>query len=696
VRARAAGADLESAVWQTQAALPHYRFTFMVAKANELAAELRNLGGALLAALEKRDAEALALLRSTQEVALLQAVQSVKKKQAEEAQATFDSLERLHELADIKYRFYSSRAFMNPAELASVEALGASIILMITAQGLESGSAIAHFVPDFTLGGAGAAASPVSAATFGGSNVGNAGSSGANALNVAASILNTTSTMMGTLGGFMRRQDEWDMLAALAAKELEQTQLQIMAAQSRVEAANQDVRNQDLQITQSQNVLTFLQDKFTNRDLYDWMVGQTASAYFQVYQVAFDLAKQAERAFQFERGFFDPNKLPTFIQFGAWDNLKQGLVAGERLTADLRRMESAYLDQNARELELTKQISIALVAPVALQELRKNGSCVFNLTEDLFDLDFPGHYMRRIKSVSLTVPCVVGPYTGVNTSLTLQSSELRFDSRASATDYAGASKSDPRRYLKLISPVEAIATSTAQADAGLFEVNFRDERYLPFEGAGAISTWQLEFPSSIPQFDWMTITDVVVQLRYTARDGGDGLRQIAASSVSGRISGKLVILSARSDFENAWEQFLNPTSDTADFIMALPVSRDVLPFAVRDRSPVISAITLYPIWNDLPAGDSPALTFYVQPAGRSTELSATGTTPPSLSGLPFTLSVFNTTGSQIDGDWTVRVARADLEAAIDATPGALSKLAQLADIGIAFLYDAQPAPTGGP
>jgi hypothetical protein len=33
-----------------------------------------------------------------------------------------------------------------------------------------------------------------------------------------------------------------------------------------------------------------------------------------------------------------------------------------------------------------------------------------------------------------------------------------------------------------------IATSTAQNDAGVFEFNFRDERYMPFEGAGAIST----------------------------------------------------------------------------------------------------------------------------------------------------------------------------------------------------------------
>ena len=37
--------------------------------------------------------------------------------------------------------------------------------------------------------------------------------------------------------------------------------------------------------------------------------------------------------------------------------------------------------------------------------------------------------------------------------------------------------------------LEAIVTSTAQNDAGLFEPSMRDERYLPFQGAGAISTW---------------------------------------------------------------------------------------------------------------------------------------------------------------------------------------------------------------
>lgn len=38
----------------------------------------------------------------------------------------------------------------------------------------------------------------------------------------------------------------------------------------------------------------------------------------------------------------------------------------------------------------------------------------------------------------------------------------------------------------------AASASSAQSDSDTFEFNFRDERYLPFELAGAISEWQIE------------------------------------------------------------------------------------------------------------------------------------------------------------------------------------------------------------
>jgi len=31
-------------------------------------------------------------------------------------------------------------------------------------------------------------------------------------------------------------------------------------------------------------------------------------------------------------------------------------------------------------------------------------------------------------------------------------------------------------------------------DSGLFNLDFRDERYLPFEGTGAVSSWTFSLP----------------------------------------------------------------------------------------------------------------------------------------------------------------------------------------------------------
>ena len=89
--------------------------------------------------------------------------------------------------------------------------------------------------------------------------------------------------------------------------------------------------------------------------------------------------------------------------------------------------------------------------------------------------------------------------------------------------------SEDKRFLDGVSAIESVLTSSGQNDSGqndsgLFETNLRDERYLPFEGAGAISQWRLRLPTTFPAFDHDTITDVILHLRYTARDGRERLR----------------------------------------------------------------------------------------------------------------------------------------------------------------------------
>jgi hypothetical protein len=87
--------------------------------------------------------------------------------------------------------------------------------------------------------------------------------------------------------------------------------------------------------------------------------------------------------------------------------------------------QKAYLTENNRDMELTKNISLKALDPVQLDMLRYTGRCSFKLPDILFDLDHPGHYYRRIKSLSISIPSIVGPYSGVNCTLTLNSSKTR-------------------------------------------------------------------------------------------------------------------------------------------------------------------------------------------------------------------------------------------------------------------------------
>jgi hypothetical protein len=106
VKAAAAGIDLSSALSDLNAPLPLYRFNVMAQKATELCAEVKSLGGALLSALEKRDAEAMALLRSKHEISLLQQQRQVKELQVEEAKANIEALAQSLEAAQTKLIYY--------------------------------------------------------------------------------------------------------------------------------------------------------------------------------------------------------------------------------------------------------------------------------------------------------------------------------------------------------------------------------------------------------------------------------------------------------------------------------------------------------------------------------------------------------------------------------------------------------------
>ena len=265
-------------------------------------------------------------------------------------------------------------------------------------------------------------------------------------------------------------------------------------------------------------------------------------------------------------------------------------------------MEVAYLDQNKREFEITKHVSLVQLDPVALAQLKQTGDCFVTVPEVLFDLDNPGHYMRRIKSVGVTIPCVTGPYTSVNCTLTLVRSSTRHSNVLLGGKYLRDLQNNDPRFTGSMGAIQSIVTSGAQNDSGLFETNLRDERFLPFEGAGAISTWRIELPDEFRQFDYDTISDVVLHMRYTARPAGGLLKQQAITETeaavnaivkTGQEQGLARLFSIRHEFGSEWHRFLHPASTTDDQTLTLSLNKDRFPFLFQGKSITIENIQLF-------------------------------------------------------------------------------------------------------
>ncbi len=451
--------------------------------------------------------------------------------------------------------------------------------------------------------------------------------------------------MCATIGGHQRRFDEWKLQERLANKELEQMDKQIAAARIRQAVAEQELKNHDLQSENAKAVDEFMRDKFTNRELYDWMVGQVSAIYFQSYQLAYDVAKRAERAYRHELALTDS----SFIQFGYWDSLKKGLLAGERLYHDIKRLEVAYLDQNKREYEITRHISLAMIDPLALVRLRATGECFVELPETLFDLDYLGHYLRRIKTVGLTIPCVAGPYTSINCTLTLLANSVRRTTNVSG-GYARNLEGDDPRFADNIGAIQSIATSSAQNDSGMFEMNFRDERYLPFEGAGAISRWRIQLAKEFRQFDYNTISDVVLHLRYTAREGGDGLRTAADNALQTAINemalaegrqGLFRLFNLRHELPTEWHRFLHPPDPAAgqSIVHRLPIDLGLkrFPFLFRGKKITLKPVKLFFNLKDgFDYNDGTPLTFHLNKASQAPAAATNFESAASpIAGLPF-------------------------------------------------------------
>ena len=629
VRAAASGLDVSSIVSGLNQPLPLVRFRLLVAKAEEICQEVKSLGANLLAALEKQDNESLALLRAQNENTILGLAEMVKYAQWQDAQKVTQNLQLALAGATQRYSYYqkllgrtdaqiqSSIPQLDPLDLGSLQSLsftqtaatsepvmamdpitpdisqnptavsdGAVVTLTknevteltnmqaaqtstTSAQSNEGTAASLGFIPDFAINvqpmGVGVST------TMGGTYASKFPLSSARGDHANAETSTYQATQSGKIGSYSRRELDWTFQGNNAKSEINALIKQIRGAQIREAIAQKEYTNHQVQMANAQQIVDFLSGnqiggsvpiKETTVGFYTWMKREVKALYANSFQLAYEVAKKAERALQNELG----DSSQTFIQYSYLDGI-EGLLAGEKLLFDVKTMEMAYHDLNQREYEMTKHVSLLQVDPLALVQLRATGTCTFTMPEELFDLDGPGHYFRRIKSVALTLPCVAGPYTSVNCTVTLQKSTIR-TTAALGGGYARQG-SDDSRFEDYYGTVQSIVTSSGQTDSGLFETNMHEDRYLPFEALGvAGSQWQLTLPADVRQFDFDTITDAVVHVRYTAREGGDQLKTAAISNLQTLINkaqtvGSVCLFSVRHDFPSQWAKFQSTTISAA-------------------------------------------------------------------------------------------------------------------------------------
>jgi hypothetical protein len=171
---------------------------------------------------------------------------------------------------------------------------------------------------------------------------------------------------------------------------------------------------------------------------------------------------------------------------------------------------------------------------------------------------------------------VTGPYTNVSCKLTLEKSRIRKEPKMGA------------EFLLDIPEQRStsVATSNANNDAGVFELNFRDERYMPFEGAGAISKWKLELPREFRAFAYDTISDVIFHISYTAKDDGIFRNDVETAMKQSLIDhaseyGLFRLFSMKQEFSGEFHRLLHPTGD--EQTTTLNILQRHFPYMLREQ-----------------------------------------------------------------------------------------------------------------
>jgi hypothetical protein len=218
--------------------------------------------------------------------------------------------------------------------------------------------------------------------------------------------------------------------------------------------------------------------------------------------------------------------------------------------------------------------------------------------------------------------------------------------------YPRITDGDDPRFRESHVRVKAIATSSGVNDAGLFEFNYLDQRYLPFEGAGVISTWQIELTREreLRQFDYSTIADVILHVRYTSREDAGEFRKSAVDHLLTEVLPGTVgdlpltrLLDLRHEFPTEWYALFHPATGGPQ-VLELKIKKRHFPFFAQARIIQLESIrivaqtddnTPLTVQLDPPVGSGPAHQITLAPALAAGSAIFQANSSPNLGSIPF-------------------------------------------------------------
>lgn len=398
-------------------------------------------------------------------------------------------------------------------------------------------------------------------------------------------FLAATSQALQTRASFERRKQEWQLQKNLASTDVQISRQQILRAKNQQQVAAQELRLAKNQLEHAEAVMNFLANKFTNAELFEWMSGVLGGVYAYFLQQATALAQLAEAQLAFER----QESAPGFVRADYWNDTtagvgteptdRRGLTGSARLLQDLYRLDQYAFDTDKRKLHLTQTLSLAQLGAQELQQFRDTGVLTFATPEALFDQEFPGHYLRLVKRVKVSMIALVPPVRGVRASLS-----------ASGLSRTVVS-SDKFTTVMLSRSPETIAFTSPFNANGLFELEPENGMLLPFEGMGVDAVWRLELPKPANPFDYRTIADVLLTVEYTALHSMD-YRQKVVRELDRTFTGDRAF-SLRDQFADAWYDLHHPEQvDAAQQMrVTLPIRREDFPPHLSDVR--IEQLTLF-------------------------------------------------------------------------------------------------------